>query len=149
MTLNQVINRIQQISLNHRQIRNFFYGKPTDFLTDKTTLYPSVFLQENGGSIDSKTKSTTFKFILYIVDLVHVSEDQKANETDVQSDCTSIGEDFLAEFSHSQFTDWDFSTSADFVFVEEEQDDMYAGIAINLSIRTPYQKDICQVPNFS
>ena len=77
MTLNAIIKRINGICTAHKQLRNFYYGLPTDFLQDQKTLYASAFLQDSSGSLAIGQDTIAFK--LYILDLVHVSEDTKSN----------------------------------------------------------------------
>lgn len=146
LTLNQVIKRIRLISIAHKQIRNFYFGLPGDFLNDKTTEYASVFLQDVPGVIDLLAKKRTLSFKLYALDLVHVSEDTKSNELDVQSDMLSIVEDLVAEINHSSYTDWKLSISNPITLLREEFDDIVAGIVVDISIVTPYTQDACVVP---
>lgn len=146
MTLNQVIKRIEDICLAHKQLRNFYFGVPTDFLTEKTTRYASSFLQDVAGSIDPGSKSLVMSFKLYLLDIVNTSKLAKENELDVQSDMLSIGLDLLAEFNHSNYTDWKISLSNSIVLVREEYDDLVAGVVVDFSVITPYNLDTCAVP---
>lgn len=146
MTLNQIIRRTRLLSLAHKQIRNFYFGFPTDFLTNKTTEYASVFLQDLPGTIDLAANERTLAFKLYALDLVHVSEDNKSNELDVQSDMLSIVEDIIAEMNHSSYTDWKISISSQITLLREEFDDLVAGAVADISIVTPYLQDKCVVP---
>lgn len=146
MTLNQVINRIKSLSLGHKQIREFKKGLVTDFLTDKTTKYPAVFLQDNGGSISLAGHATTLNYRLFFVDLVHVSQDTKINEQDVHSDMVSIAMDLLAQMNNSLFDDWRISSDNNLQLLVENDGDMFAGCFIDVSLRIMYQQNICQVP---
>lgn len=146
MTLNNVINRIKSLSLAHKQVRNFYQGLVTDFLTDKTTRYPSVFLQDNGGSISLSGHATTLTYRLFILDLVHVSEDSKQNEQDVQSDMVSIAQDLLAQMNNPQYDDWRISADNSLQLVRENDNDLIAGCIIDFSVRIQYEQNICQVP---
>jgi hypothetical protein len=146
MTLNQIISRIKAICLAHQQLRNFYYGTTTDFLTDKTTRYASSFLDDTGGSIDPGAKTMSIGFRLYLLDLVNVSANAKENELDVQSDMLSIGMDLLAEFDHSLFTDWKVSLTNPVTLVMESLDDLVAGVMIDFTVSAPWDKDTCAVP---
>lgn len=146
MTLNQIISRIREISLAHKQVRNFYFGAPTDFLTDKTTRYASSFLQDTESSIDVLGKQVTFGFKLFMLDLVHVAADSKQNELDVQSDMVSVVLDLIAEMNHSLYTDWKISASNPLLILREEFDDLVAGAAVDFSISVPYPLDTCAVP---
>lgn len=146
MTLNQVIKRIKGIAEAHNQVRNFYYGAPTDFLTDKTTRYASAFLQDAQGSLELSAKTHVFGFKLFLLDLVHVSENAKENEQDVQSDMLSIMKDLVAEINHSSYSDWKLSFSNAVTLLSEEFDDLVAGAVVDISISTMYDLDVCAVP---
>jgi hypothetical protein len=146
MTFTQIIRRIKTIVQSHQQVRAFGRGLVTDFLTDKTTNYPAVFLQNSGGQINLGGHSSTVNFRMFIVDLVHVSEDAKDNETDVQSDMISIGMDILAQLNNGNYNDWRVSSGNSFQLLSESGDDMYAGIYIDFSIGFQYSQNVCEVP---
>lgn len=146
MTLNQVLNRVKQISLGHKQVRSFNKGLVTDFFADKTTKYPAVCLQDLGGSISLTGHATTINYKLFISDLVHVSQDTKTNEDDVLSDMVSIAMDLLAQFNNGNYDDWKISLDNSLNFFVENENDMHAGCVIDLSVRFMYQQNICQIP---
>jgi len=146
LTFNQILQRIRQVTLSHNQVRNYYYGKPTDFLTDKTTQYVSVFLQDDGGSLNISSKIRTNKFKLFVLDLVNVSDDTLLNSQDVQSDCLAIAEDLIALLDDDAFSDWALLSDNNFEFLFEEFADMVGGVVVDITIRTPYTKDRCSVP---
>jgi len=149
MTLNQIIDRIKKISLAHKQLNNFYFGFTTDFLTDKTTVYPSAFLNDNGGNIDVAGKQVTYNFKIYLLDLVNIVAETSSNELEVQSDMMSVGLDLLAEFEHSSYTDWKLGFGNTFLLVQEAFDDMIAGVQIDFSITVMYTRDTCAVPTLT
>lgn len=149
MTLNQIIKRIREISLAHNQLRNFYFGVPTDFLTDKTTRYASAFLQDTSGSIDPGGNVVTVGFKLFLLDLVHVAAESKDNELDVQSDMMSIAMDLIAEMNHSSYTDWKISASNPLTIVREQLDDLIAGAVVDFTISFPWDQSLCEVPTDS
>lgn len=146
LTLNQVVKRIETIALGHKQIRNFYFGKVTDFLTDKETRYASCFLQDTGIVLDLAGKTTAYSFKLFLLDLVNVAEETKTNELEVQSDMVSVARDLLALFDYSSYTDWRVSQSNPATLVAEELDDMVAGVVTDITISVQYLKDVCAVP---
>lgn len=146
MTLNQVIGRVKILSGAHKQIRNFYYGNVVDFLTDKKTLYPSFFLQDLPGNIDPIGKQVTMNFRMFLLDLVHVSDDAKQNEQDVQSDMLSVAMDLIAQIDYSGYSDWKIASTVPSQFVTEDMDDMVAGVTADISIVTPWNKNVCAVP---
>jgi hypothetical protein len=147
MTLNQVLKRIKLIALSHKQVRNFQQGLVSDFLTDKTTLYPSVFLQDNGGKISTSAHATTLSYKLFFIDLVNLSEETKGNEQDVQSDMLSVAQDIIAQMNNSNYDDWALSVDNNVEFVVEEYGDMVAGCIVDISIRTMFKQNVCEVPS--
>ncbi len=151
LTYNQAIQRIKVLALAHKQIRNFYQGNVVDFITAKTTLYPSCFLQDIPGAsnIDPAGNKVTYAFSMFLIDLVHVSADAKDNEQDVQSDMFSIAADLVAEINYSGYTDWKIATSAAVTVIQENGDDMCAGVMVQINIATPYDQDICAVPTNS
>lgn len=146
MTLNQVIRRISQIALAHKQIRNFYQGRVSNFLTDKTTRYASVFMQDNGGRISITGHATTLNYKLFFLDLVHVSEDTKRNEQDVQSDMVSVAMDILAQINNGNYDDWKLSGDNNLQLVVEYDNDMVAGCIVDISLSIMFAQNICQIP---
>lgn len=146
MTLNQIIRRIKETSLAHQQLREFYFGLPTDFLTKKTTRYASAFLQDTSGSVDIGSNQVSVGFKLFLLDLVHVAADTKDNELDVQSDMMSIALDLIAEMNHSSYTDWKISASNPIVLLSEEFDDLVAGVAVDFTVSFPWSASLCEVP---
>jgi hypothetical protein len=112
LTLNQIVRRIKTIALQHKQLRNFYFGSVTDFLNDKQTQYASIFLQDLPGNIDVSGKVISFPFKMYLLDCEDVSNEAQKNTLDVQSDMVSVGADLLAEFDHSEYQDWNVSINA-------------------------------------
>jgi hypothetical protein len=146
MTLNNVVKRIEQLSLGHRQIRTFRKGLLSDLFADKTAKYPAVCLQDFTGRISLSGHDTTLNYKLFFLDLVHVSEDSKDNEQDVQSDMVSIAQDLLAQMNNGNYNDWIISRDNNLELFVEHENDMVAGCAIEMSIRIMYEQNICQIP---
>lgn len=146
MTLNAIIRRIKTLALDHKQVRNFYQGMLQDFLADKTTQYPSAFLQFTGGNLSTTTKALSISYRLFLLDLVHLSEDTKGNELDVQSDMLQVMMDLMAQMYYPGFSDWALSTDNQVQLLAEEENDFVGGCYIDFSIRSPFTQNICQVP---
>jgi len=148
MTLNQVIQRIKILADSHKQLQSFSSpANITDALNDKTVAYPACFsLDIPGNNIDVVSKTVTFSFRLFFLDLVHVAADTKQNEQDVQSDMLNIAMDFLAQMDYSAYTDWKIAAASPVVFVTDTENDRFAGITADVSIATPWDKNICAIP---
>lgn len=147
MTLNQVVNRIKQIALAHKQVRTFGQGLGSDFYADHTTKCPAVLLQDNGGNISLGRHATTFTYRLFIMDLVNVSQDSKQNELDVQSDMVRIAQDIVTQLSDPNYDDWKISLDNNLQLVIEEDSDMHAGCIIDFSVSVIYRQNKCEVPS--
>lgn len=137
---------MQQLATAHKQVRSFGKGLIQDFLADKTTRYPAVFLQDIAGNISLGSHATTLSYRLFIVDLVHVSEDTKTNEQDVQSDMVSIAMDLLAQMNNPQYNDWAISSDNALQLLVENDGDMHAGVVIDFSVRIKFEQNICVIP---
>jgi hypothetical protein len=146
MTLNQIVKRIKSLALAHKQVRDFRRGLVTDFFADQTAKYPAVLVQDQGGAISFAAKATSLSVRLYFADLVHVSEDTGDNELDVQSDMVSIAEDILAEMNMGVFDDWAISQDNPLTLFYEGENDLQAGCYVDLTIRTRYTQNVCQIP---
>lgn len=146
MTLNQAIRRIRTLAEAHNQVRTFARGLVSDFLADKTTAYPAIFLQNAGGSISLGRRMCELKFRMFFVDLVHVSEDSKENEIDVQSDMVSVAMDLLTQMNNGNYNDWKTSSENSLQLFVETDSDMYAGCYIDFAISFPYKQNVCEIP---
>lgn len=148
LTLNQVRNRIERIALAHSQVRSFKKGLISDQLTEHTARYPAVYLSGPGqGSISISSRAAVINYQLFIMDLVHVSEDTKLNEEDVLSDMFSIAQDLVAQMNSAVYTDWRVSPDNNLQIVVEDESDMRAGVVLDFSISTMYTQDLCAVPS--
>lgn len=146
MTLNQVQKRIQDLCLSHKQIRTFRKGLVSDFFTDKTAQYPAACLQDNGANISLGTHQTSINYRLFLLDLVHVSEDTKTNEDDVLSDMLSIAMDLLAKFNQGIYDDWKISVDNNAEFLVEAENDMPGGVVMDFTVSFIFTQNVCQIP---
>jgi hypothetical protein len=146
MTLNQVVKRIETLALGHKQVRAFRKGLVTDFFADKTTQYPAVCLQDVNGSISLSGHASSLSYKMFIADLIHVSEDTKSNEQDVQSDMVSIAMDLLAQMNHGNYDDWKISADNALTLFSENENDLQAGCIIDFTVSFMYTQNICQIP---
>lgn len=146
MTLNNVINRIKSLALAHKQIRNFYSGLVSDFLTDKDTNFPSVFLQDNGGKISTAGHATTLSYKMFFLDLGNVSENSNRNVQDVQSDMISVAMDIVAQMNAGMFDDWALSEDNNLQLLFENENDLIAGCVLDFSLRIMFTQNLCAIP---
>lgn len=146
MTLNSVIKRINVITSAHKQIRSFLHNvNIVEWLNGHTDQYPAAFLQDNSGNISTKGHATTLGFKLFLVDLVNVSGDTKANELDVQSDMLGVAQDLIAQFNRPE-NDWMLSPDNNVQQLVEGENSLYAGVVVTFTIRYAFTQNICSVP---
>jgi hypothetical protein len=146
MTLNQVVARISSLALGHKQIRSFKKGLVTDFFADKGTQYPAACLQDVNGSISLSGHASSLSYRMFLADLIHVSEDTKSNELDVQSDMVSVAMDLLAQMNHGDYDDWKISAENSLALFTEHENDLQAGCIIDFTVSFMYTQNVCQVP---
>lgn len=146
-TLNQLIQRIRELALAHKQIRRFKTGLAGDLFADHTAKYPACCLQYTAGNISTSGNATTVNFRMFLMDLVHVSADTKDNENDVLSDMLLIMQDMVAEMNNGNFNDWFLSSDNSLQAFTEGDNDLYAGWYMDFSIRMIYRQNVCEVPS--
>lgn len=146
MTLNQIIGRVRTLALAHKQIRRFKTGLIDDWFADRTAKYPACCLQYSAGGIGTTSHVITVNFRLFLMDLVHVSEDTKDNQDDVLSDMLSIIMDLVAEINAPAYGDWLISADNTLTPIIEGENDLAAGWSIDFSIQAPFTQNICQIP---
>lgn len=147
MTLNQVVKKVEQIVLSHKQVRSFkvAHNKPEE-LNDHKRKYPAAFLSHNNANVSfSPSGILSIDFRLAVLDLVHVVADTKENEADVLSDTMSILLDIVAIINDSTW-DWVFSQSNSLEQATEYDNDMSAGWFIDFTIQTVFKQDRCVIP---
>lgn len=144
MTLNQIVDRIQSICLEHGQVGSFSQGLLSDFLADKTKRYAAAYLLKGDGTISLSGQASTLYFKLFLLDLVHIDEETKSNELDVQSDMVSVAQDLIAKMNTYQ--DWKLSTDNKLSLMSEQGEDFLAGCSLDFSVSVKFTQNVCQVP---
>jgi hypothetical protein len=146
MTLNQIVDRIRQLSLSHLQINSFYFGRQTDFDANEI-VYPAAFLEQQAGSIDRAERQQRFNFRLYLLDLVPESTHSGENETEVLSDMSSVAADMLALMMKPEYQfDWEISDQSNITPVTQTLNDLDAGVFLDIEISVDFIADACQVP---
>lgn len=146
-TLNQLVLRIKTLALAHKQIRRFRTGLAGDLFADKTAKYPACCLQYSTGGITTSGHATSINFRMFLMDLVNVAQDTKANEDDVLSDTLLIMQDLVSEMNNGNFNDWFLKTDNQITSFVETDGDMYAGWFIDFNIRMIYRQNVCEIPS--
>lgn len=144
LTLNTVQSRIAAICMNHKMVNSFFYGLKTDVFAAKTTKYPAVFLDDNGGTISPKGHAITLVWRLWFLDLVNVANFSNQNDVDVISDMLGVATDIVTELNRDS-NGWVMS-DATIQQVAEQDNDLPWGVIVDFNIRFPYTQNNCEVP---
>lgn len=146
MTLNSIIRRIKTIAEGHAQIRGFYQGFIADYLNDSDRSYAVCILQINGGGVNTAQKIGSISFRMFLLDLVHKSEETKENELEVQSDMMSVAMDLIAKMDDSVYTDWRVESNNTIEFISEDGPDNVGGVAIDFTVSAVWDLNRCAVP---
>lgn len=147
LTLNQIVKRIESLALAHHQINHFYFGDVPEFDANGDIVYPGVFLEMLPGTVDRAAHQKRFNFRIFFLDLVKVSDDTEANETEVLSDMDGVATDMLAMLMSSQYQeDWLIIESAAISPLTESLGDMVAGVSAEVGIIVDFLADSCVVP---
>ena len=143
MTLNQVVQQLQQIANNHLQVKTWGFGDIWEIASSGDIQYPLNWVTLEGVDVSTSAKTETYKFSLLFMDAVKNGE---VNEQEVLSDQLSIAKDFLAQLKHPSY-DWNFqdnvSTLEDFT---ERFVDSVSGWKMNIAFVLPFTSDRCAMP---
>jgi hypothetical protein len=143
MTLNQIVQQLQEIANNHLQVNTWGFGDIWEIAASGDIQYPLNWVTLEGVDVSTSAKTETYKFSLLFMDAVKNGE---INETEVLSDQLSIAKDFLAQLKHPSY-DWNFqdnvSTLEDFT---ERFVDSVSGWKMNIAFVLPFTSDRCAMP---
>ena len=141
MTLNNLVTTITNLANAHEQIKSVYFGDLSDYLSRGTeNIYPSLFFDLTGGSIQEK--SVVLNFSLYFFDRM-LPED--TNETEVLSDQLQICQDIIAQLRYNNF-EFDEGLNATLTFFTEDTPDLLAGLKADITIDLPYTANRCVIP---
>lgn len=141
MTLNQVIEKIQDIGNAHQQIKTTFYGSAFDFLSKGSdALYPAFLFDLNNASINGKT--LTLSFSLFFMDRMLP---EQTNYEDVLSDQLLTAQDIIAQLCYNDF-DFYLQEAVTLNAFTENTPDLLAGWQTDISLDLPYIYNRCEVP---
>lgn len=157
LSLNQIIEAVKTIALNHSQVNSFYFGDTWelgsgskvdlyDGTQSPTPLYPLVGLTLLRSDKAGKQKQTTFN--LFVCDLVNKGE---SNETEVLSDTDLIIQeihDYLRYYLENTQTTNPANALPDFSWTDftERFDDEVSGHQGDLTIIQAHTRDVCAIP---
>ena len=147
MTLKQIIARLEELALSHRQVNHFFVGGADEFLDDTDVIYPAIFAElKEDNTISLTNRVTTYNFTFYFLDLLDISDNALQNQWEVSSDVSSIAQDYLALLYDTTYTDWEVGNSYNFEIKKYQLQDLCAGIKVDVTIGSKFDANRCQVP---
>ena len=156
MTYQEIVNRIQSVTDNHKMLADFGYGDISDLkvrfenTSDDSAVgadYPYLFL--NPGVHQRNQSLVTYNFNMIVMDLARgeVSDQPYNNMLAIQSQCQQYIDDVLANlyYGFEDNPEVIFSGVSYTPFNERFQDDV-AGVTANLTIQVPQPLDNCISP---
>ena len=147
MTLNQVIQRLEQLALSHKQLNHFFFGEIVEWLANGDLRYPCCFAEINQSLISKDENQTIYSFDIWFLDLVNIDIQTSENEIEVMSDLTSIAEDYIAMLNFSDYQDdWTIGTTYQLQYFREKFEDLTIAVKFTVTIGVDNTTDRCQVP---
>jgi len=147
MTLNQVVQRLEQLALSHKQINHFFFGEIVEWLANGDLRYPCCFAEVNPSIISKDDHQTIFSFDIWFLDLVNIDIQTSENEIEVMSDLTSIAEDYIAMLNFTDYqNDWTIGTTYQLQYFREKFEDLAIAVKFTVTIGVDNTTDRCQVP---
>jgi len=150
VSLNQIVQRINNIADQHYQVKSFASGDVSQVLEKDSLsdlLFPRVFL--NRLSATSTGGALYYNFELIVTDLV---KKDRSNEQEVISDCMQIATDFVTIMAYFEFiseNDDAFfapTQTVNYNFLSEAYSDRVSGVVANIQIKQGFTFDKCIVP---
>ena len=146
LTLKQVIKRLQDLALSHKQINHYFLGDFNEFLDNEDVIYPACFAEINrNGNISLSDRLVKYQFTFYFFDLLDIANNSLQNEWEVKSDMSSVAQDFIAMLNYNGFS-WVLNTDYSMKINDYQLQDLTAGVSITVQIGLRFDANKCQVP---
>jgi len=148
MTLKQIIQRLEELALSHRQINHFFIGSPDEFLDNADVVYPALFCElKQDGNVSLTDRVANFNFTFYFFDLMDTANKSLQNVWEVTSDMSSVAQDYLALLYDVEYKDWEVGSEYALNIVDYQLQDLTCGVSIDVTIGIRFDANRCQVPS--
>jgi len=142
MTLNNVIQELNNIATNHLQINHFFFGEEWEFASSGVVNCPAMIAVLEPAMLEGSTLTHSFK--IYIGDLV---QKDLSNKKEVLSDCLLIALDVIYQLQQNDY-DWVLANKSSITLNDFEDSfdcELYGYyFQIKLKLSSPY--DRCAIP---
>ena len=147
-TLNQIVQKLQDLALNHKQVKYFYFGNIVESLNGGNVSYPACFVEMTGATVTTEEDQTKFQFRIWFCDVLNMSEASKENYLELQSDLISITEDMIAMMNSTLlYPFWNVGAVYPLQFAEEQFRDYVMSVSFDVEIGVTFLADRCQVPN--
>jgi len=142
LTINQIVNKLQEIQEEHAQLNDFRFGDPFEYGANNPIEYPFLGAALVPGSLEKRKQN--IKLLLFVADLVNKDE---SNETEVLSDTQLILLDIYAQlWEYLEENSIELAANATLSDFTERWDDEVSGWQTEITISQFYSRDTCQVP---
>ena len=140
MTINQVIEQLREIAINHKQINTFGFNDFPEYGKSESITYPVMWVKQLPSSVDGN--NLNLKYRLLFADLVHKDD---SNQDEVSSDQMQTALDVIAQLQHPDY-EWVYNATSNLEPVFGTLDDEITGwlIDIDLVLDNPYNR--CAIP---
>lgn len=144
MTLNQLIQKLNDFATAHQQVHSFGFGDLWEIEASGAKNAVTMWANVVNGSVDINGKQSSIDFRVCIMDLVKKDE---SNENEVLSDTYLIGLDLVAYLNNN--SNWDSYTIANNITMTpftERFDNDWSGSIIDFTLTNRFLSDYCQIP---
>ena len=142
-SLNQILNLIRTVALNHPQINYCFWGELSEISASDQIVYPMAWLNFTDTSISEKTLNIPIEII--VADLATADN---RNEMDISSDTLQIATDLISALQNPIYQD-DFYIKSNITLsqIREGLPDLVNGWRFTINFEVRYISDRCSIPN--
>ena len=144
MTLNQLIQKLNDFAIAHQQVHSFGFGDLWEIEASGAKNAVNMWANVVNGAVDLNGKQSSIDFRVCIMDLVKKDE---SNENEVLSDTYLIGLDLVAYLNNN--SNWDSYTIANNITMTpftERFDNDWSGWIIDFTLTNRFLSDYCQIP---
>lgn len=136
MNIQYFVNKIKEISLNHKQVKGFYVGNTWDMSNTKGDIYPCVWV-EFPVLIDYSFKDKQYSFSIDILGLA--KNDDTNSEMNVISQCESIADQLIQ--AYTKYIDDSAVIKMSGLTVKNINSDMAVGCRIDMQVKTNRECD--------
>lgn len=139
MTYQEIVNRIEEVAIDHRMIADFGYGNLSDIKAQEEVNYPYLFLNPTQHSRTEQT--LTYRFNLIMMDLCNDETYLK-----IQSQCQQYIDDVLAHLTYHYKDAVDLQLNIQLTPFKERFADVVAGMTATIEMELPAALSDCYTP---